>query len=62
LNRTCNNWTSSTFGSTMLGHGDRRGGLDAKPQHCPAQMSRSCSQEDLIKTGGNGLLYRFTVQ
>jgi len=23
LNLTCNNWSSSTFGSTMLGHIDR---------------------------------------
>jgi len=63
LNLTCNNWTSSTFGSTMLGH------IDRSPNATPTQaswnaahMSRSCSQPDLIATGGNGLYYCFAVQ
>ncbi|HSV25092.1 MAG TPA: lectin [Xanthobacteraceae bacterium] len=63
LNLTCNNWSSSTFGSTMLGH------IDRTPKTPPnleswnaAHMSRSCSQPDLIATGGNGLFYCFAVQ
>ena len=63
LNLTCNNWTSSTFGSTMLGH------IDRTPKAPPnleswnaAHMSRSCSQPDLIATGGNGLFYCFAAQ
>ena len=61
LNLTCNNWTSSTFGSAMLGHVDREGNADTVFQHSwnAAHMSRSCSQPDLIATGGNGLFYCF---
>jgi hypothetical protein len=61
LNLTCNNWTSSTFGSSMLGHADREGIADTVYQHSwnSAHMSRSCSQPDLIATGGNGLYYCF---
>src|SRR5262245_8818475 len=61
MNLTCNNWSSSTFGSAMLGHIDRRGGADTVYQRSwnAAHMSRSCSQPDLIATGGNGLFYCF---
>ena len=64
LNLTCTNWTSSTFGSAMLGHVDRQGIADTVFQHSwnSAHMSRSCSQEDLIATGGNGLFYCFAAQ
>jgi hypothetical protein len=64
LNLTCNNWTSSTFGSAMLGHVDREGLADTVYQHSwnAAHMSRSCSQPDLIATGGNGLFYCFAAQ
>ena len=64
LNLTCNNWTSSTFGSAMLGHVDREGIADTVFQHSwnAAHMSRSCSQPDLVATGGNGLLYCFAAQ
>jgi hypothetical protein len=61
LNLTCSNWSSSDKGSAMLGHGDREGIADTVYQHSPfaAHMSRSCSQPDLIATGGNGLFYCF---
>jgi len=61
LNLTCNNWTSSTFGSAMLGHVDREGLNDSIYQKSwnSAHMSRSCSQPDLVATGGNGLFYCF---
>jgi hypothetical protein len=61
LNLTCNNWTSSSFGSAMLGHSDRRGLSDnvfAKSWNA-SHMSRSCSPDDLRATGGAGLFYCF---
>jgi hypothetical protein len=63
LNMTCNNWTSSQFGSAMLGHVDRRGGADNEFQRSwnSAHQSRGCSQPDLIATGGNGLFYCFAA-
>jgi hypothetical protein len=64
MNLTCNNWKSSTYGSAMLGHGDREGIADTVYQHSPfaAHMSRDCSQAGLIATGGNGLFYCFAAQ
>ncbi len=61
LGLTCNNWTSSTFGSAMVGHIDRRGLSDnvfAKSWNA-SHMSRSCTPDDLRATGGNGLFYCF---
>ncbi len=58
LNLTCNNWTSSTFGSAMLGHEDKSNNSSWNAAH----MSRACSQPDLVATGGNGLFYCFAVQ
>jgi hypothetical protein len=64
LSLTCNNWTSSTLGVAMLGHHDRRGGLDNEFQKSwnSSHISRSCRQEDLIATGGNGLFYCFAAE
>ena len=64
LNLTCNNWSSSTFGSAMLGHVDREGIADTVYQKSwvSSHMSRSCSQPDLVATGGNGLFYCFAAQ
>jgi len=61
MNMTCNNWVSSEFGKASLGHIDRRGGANTVYQRSwnSAHMSRSCSQPDLIATGGNGLFYCF---
>ena len=61
MNLTCNNWSSSTFGSAMLGHGDREGIADTVYQHSwnAAHMSRDCTQPGLVATGGNGLFYCF---
>jgi len=63
MNLTCNNWTSSTFGSAMLGHHDRAGNADTVFQRSwnAAHMSRSCTQPDLVATGGNGLYYCFAA-
>jgi len=54
---TCNNWTSNSAGSTMLGHSDRLGGPNASWNS--VHGSRSCSQPDLVATGGAGLFYFF---
>jgi hypothetical protein len=61
LNLTCNNWTSSNFGSAMLGHSDREGIADTVYQHSPisSHMSRDCTQPGFVATGGAGLLYCF---
>ena len=62
LNLTCANWTSSTFGSAIVGHVDREGNPPPTQYNTSwnsAHMSRSCSQPDLVATGGNGLFYCF---
>jgi hypothetical protein len=63
INVTCNNWTSSTFGSALVGHHDRQGIADTVFQKSwnSSHMSRSCSQPDLVATGGNGLFYCFST-
>jgi len=57
---TCNNWTSNSTGNAMLGHHDRLGGGTASWNS--VHSSRSCSQPDLVATGGAGLFYCFAVQ
>jgi hypothetical protein len=54
---TCNNWTSNAAGSAMVGHHDRSGGGNSSWN--AAHGSRSCSQADLVATGGAGLFYCF---
>ena len=56
---TCKNWTSDSDGTAMLGHFDRTGGPNTSWN--AAHPSRGCSQEQLISTGGAGLLYCFAV-
>jgi hypothetical protein len=60
---TCNDWTSSGPGAAIVGHHDR---LPQTPSSSiswnAAHRSRSCSQQDLIATGGNGLFYCFAAQ
>jgi len=65
--RTCKNWTSSTQGSAMLGHADRKGlrDDDASKSWNSSHPSRGpdggCSQADLRSTGGDGLMYCFAA-
>jgi hypothetical protein len=63
---TCGNWTKSTAGagSAQLGHSDRTGLTDNAPSHSwnMAHPSRGCSQDNLIRTGGNGFFYCFAVR
>ena len=58
-NTTCNNWTSNAAGSAIVGHHDRSGGGNSSWN--AAHASRSCSQQDLVATGGAGLFYCFAV-
>jgi hypothetical protein len=60
---TCGNWTSSSQGSAMLGHHDRLGLRDDEASRSwnSSHPSRSCSQDDLRATGGNGLFYCFAA-
>ncbi len=57
---TCSNYTSSAAeGSAQVGHFDRTGGGNTSWNS--AHPSRGCSQENLVKTGGAGLLYCFAA-
>lgn len=57
---TCKNWTSSAPGDkAQLGHWDRNSGSSIS--WVSAHPSRGCSQEDLVATGGAGLLYCFAA-
>lgn len=61
---TCKNWTSDAEGSAIVGHHDHMG---LKPtRHMmswnSAHGSAGCSQEALVKTGGNGLYYCFAPE
>jgi len=57
---TCKNYTSSAAdGSAQLGHFDRTGGGNTSWNS--AHASRGCGQENLVSTGGAGLLYCFAV-
>ncbi len=63
---TCRNWTtgnSTKFpGKAQLGHHDRRSFSEGGSPWNSAHASRGCGQEDLISTGGDGLLYCFAVK
>jgi len=57
---TCNNWTSNTtMNKVTVGHSDRAGGGNTSWNS--AHLSRSCSREDLIATGGAGKFYCFAT-
>ena len=55
----CGNWTSAAAGGAMVGHHDRMGGGAAATSWNASHMSKGCSQDNLIATGGNGLFYCF---
>jgi hypothetical protein len=65
--RTCHNWTSSTQGSAMVGHIDRKGLRDDaasrswNSSHPSRGPDGGCSQTDLRSTGGDGLFYCFAA-
>ncbi len=58
---TCENWTSSSQGSAMVGHHDRTGGGANPTSWNSAHGSRGCSQAGLRSTGGDALFYCFVV-
>ncbi len=60
-NNTCSNWTSGAEGQAMLGHHDGRGPNANRnfTSWNSSHMSRSCSQPDLVATGGAGQIYCF---
>jgi hypothetical protein len=59
------NWTSSTKGTAIVGHIDRKGLRDDaeskswNSSHPSRGPNGGCSQNDLRSTGGNGLFYCF---
>lgn len=59
---TCQNWTSgSSEHAAMLGHHDRLTfGKPGSPWNS-AHPSKGCSQENLVATGGAGLIYCFAA-
>ncbi|HTJ58813.1 MAG TPA: DUF1554 domain-containing protein [Devosiaceae bacterium] len=61
--QTCNDWTSGSGGTAMLGHHDRMGPdtLATAKSWNTAHPSRGCSQAALVSTGGSGLLYCFAT-
>ena len=60
---TCNNWTSSSNGSAIVGHHDRSGLDESAPAKSwnASHPSRGCSDEALAGSGGAGLLYCFAT-
>lgn len=57
---TCKNYTSSAAeGSAQVGHFDRTGGNSISWNS--AHGSRGCGQDNLVATGGAGLLYCFAT-
>jgi hypothetical protein len=56
---TCGNYASSGNGTVQLGHHDRTGG--GSTSWNSTHPSRGCSQENLVATGGAGLLYCFAT-
>ena len=57
---TCSNWSSNAAtGSAQLGHSDKQGGGNGSWN--AAHPSRGCGQQNLVSTGGAGLMYCFAV-
>jgi hypothetical protein len=59
MDHTCNNYTSDSTGTVQLGHFDRTGGPNTSWNS--AHPSAGCSQDNLVRTGGAGLLYCFNA-
>lgn len=60
---TCKNWSENFEGSAIVGHHDRVG-LDKSWNMLSwntSHGSRGCSQDDLRKSGGDGLFYCFAA-
>jgi hypothetical protein len=60
LDHTCNNWTSdAATNRAMLGHMDRQGGNNTSWNS--SHMSRDCTKEGFVATGGAGRFYCFAI-
>jgi hypothetical protein len=61
--QTCGDWTLNGEGVAIVGHSDRMGLDDSAAARSwnSSHPSRGCSQENLVGTGGAGLLYCFRV-
>src|SRR5690606_18561319 len=56
----CNDWTSNTADyQATVGHHDRVGGGPMATSWNASHVSRGCSQENLVASGGNGYFYCF---
>ena len=62
--QTCGDWTLNAEGSAIVGHFDRVGINETAPMKSwnSSHPSRGCSQENLVGTGGAGLLYCFAAK
>jgi hypothetical protein len=61
MDHTCGNYTSNADGrgQVQLGHTDKQGGGNSSWNS--SHGSRGCSQQNLVMTGGIGLLYCFAI-
>ena len=61
MDHTCSNYTSNADGrgQVQLGHTDKQGGGNSSWNS--SHGSRGCSQQNLVSTGGAGLLYCFAI-
>ena len=61
MDHTCSNYTSNADGrgQVQLGHTDKQGGGNSSWNS--SHGSRGCSQQNLVMTGGIGLLYCFAI-
>jgi hypothetical protein len=60
--KTCNNWTSSTTGSAVVGHADRYSFAVPGSPWNTGHGTPGCTPENLISVGGAGLLYCFAAE
>jgi hypothetical protein len=60
--RTCNNWTSNSEGSAMVGHADRYSFAVPGSPWNSSHGTPGCTQQNLISVGGAGLLYCFAAE
>ena len=65
-NLTCQNWTvgnsTKLAGAAQVGHHDREGNSPEGVSWNSAHASRGCGQEDLMSSGGDGLIYCFLAR
>jgi hypothetical protein len=60
--KTCNNWTSSTTGSALVGHADRYSFAVPGSPWNSSHGTPGCTPDNLISVGGAGLLYCFAAE